>query len=227
MLHIGHYNARSCGGISRRAFLSAGLSVPLAFGLPGLVRRAKAAESPKARSVLLVWLWGGPCHLDLFDPKPGAPAEYRGPLATIATRTPGAYFTELVPRLAARSDRFTVVRSNQNFDGDHLIGGSIALTGARPTAGAYSPSYGSIVARHRGYGEFPPFVSVGRGRLADGRAPLDGYGGGTWGPAYDPFFIRCREDGHADVPALELLDELTPLRLDDRQRWLPASVARR
>ena len=220
MLHLGHYNARTCHGLTRRAFLSAGLSVPMAFGLPGLVRRAAAAEAPKARSVLLVWLWGGPSHLDLFDPKPEAPAEYRGPLATIATRSPGVRFTELVPRLAARSDRFTVVRSNQNFDGDHLIGGSIALTGARPTAGAYPPSFGSIVGRHRGYGGLPPFVSVGRGRLADGRAPMDGYGGGTWGPAFDPFMIRCRELGEVEVPALDLLDDLTPARLATRRELL-------
>ena len=62
------------------------------------------AEAAKAKSILLIWLGGGPSHLDLFDPKPKAPAEYRGPFATIATRTPGVRYTELLPRLAARSD---------------------------------------------------------------------------------------------------------------------------
>ena len=68
-------------------------AAPFAWGLPGLLRSSEPA--PKARSILLVWLGGGPSHLDLFDPKPRAPVEYRGPFATIATRTPGVRFTEL------------------------------------------------------------------------------------------------------------------------------------
>ena len=78
---------------------------------------------------MLLWLWGAPSHLDTFDPKPNAPAEYRGPFGTIATRNPGIRFTELFPRMAARSHRFTLIRSNKNFHSDHLEGGTIALTG--------------------------------------------------------------------------------------------------
>jgi hypothetical protein len=70
--------------------------------------RLDAAEVSKAKSILLIWLGGGPSHLDLFDPKPNAPAEYRGPFSTIATQTPGVRFTELLPRLAARSNKFAV-----------------------------------------------------------------------------------------------------------------------
>ena len=74
--------------MSRRTFLRAGFAAPFALAAAGQGTLA-AAEAPKAKSILLVWLGGGPSHLDLFDPKPKAPAEYRGPFATIATRTPG------------------------------------------------------------------------------------------------------------------------------------------
>src|SRR5436309_297360 len=110
MLEIGSFRARLCQGMGRRAFLRAGALAPLALHLPGLA----AGPAPRARSVLLVWLWGAPSHLDTCDPKPNAPAEYRGPFATIPTRTPGVRFSELLPRLAARSDRFALVRSNRN-----------------------------------------------------------------------------------------------------------------
>src|SRR5258708_40150228 len=129
MLDVGSFRAASCGGINRRAFLRAGLSVPAALGLNSLTG-VVAAESPRARSVLVVWLWGGPSHLDTFDPKPKAPQEYRGPFAAIQTRTPGVHFSELLPKLAERSHLFSLVRSNVNFSGDHLVAGSIGLTGA-------------------------------------------------------------------------------------------------
>ena len=101
----------------------------------GILRQRKirvVAEPGKAKSILLVWLGGGPSHLDLFDPKPNAPVEYRGPFSTIATRTPGVRFTELLPKLAARSHKFSLIRSNVNFHDGHREAGSIALTGARP-----------------------------------------------------------------------------------------------
>src|SRR5580704_2390857 len=122
MLDVGSFRSASCHGMSRRAFLRAGLSVPAALGLASL-GGVVVAEPPKARSVMVVWLWGGPSHLDTFDPKPKAPQEYRGPFAPIQTRTPGLYFSELLPRLAAASQLYSVVRSHVNFSGDHLVAG--------------------------------------------------------------------------------------------------------
>src|SRR5919201_1743631 len=111
MLAVGNFHTRDCQGISRRAFVRAALAAPFAWGLPRSVGAPATAPAPKARSVLLIWLGGGPSHLDLFDPKPKAPVEFRGPFATIPTRLPGVRFTELLPRLAARSDRFSLVRT--------------------------------------------------------------------------------------------------------------------
>ena len=96
MFEISSFPTRDCQGLSRRAFLQVGAALPFASGLAEM---AHAAKAPKAKSVLLVWLLGGPSHLDLFDPKPAAPAEYRGPFATIPTRIPGVQFTELLPKL--------------------------------------------------------------------------------------------------------------------------------
>ena len=98
MLSFGSYRARDCQGVSRRSFLKASAALPFAAGLAGLDPRALAAEAPKAKSVMLVWLIGGPSHLDLFDPKPKAPDLYRGPFATIDTRTPCLLYTSPSPR---------------------------------------------------------------------------------------------------------------------------------
>ncbi len=214
LLELGGFEARDCGGLSRRALLQAGV---LAVGGLALGRQALGGETPPARSIVLVWLWGGPSHLDTFDPKPDAPASYRGPFGTIGTRTPGVRFCELLPRLAERSDRFSLVRSNRNLSADHLVGGSIALCGGPAQPSQYPPNFGAIVARHRPRGALPPFVSMSRGPVADGRAPMDGYGGGVWGTAYDPFLVSCSAGGEVEVPALKLLAGLTPDRLADRE----------
>jgi uncharacterized protein (DUF1501 family) len=220
MIEIGRFQARTCQGVSRRAFLRFGATLPLTVGLSS--RTAAGAEG-RARSILLVWLGGGPSHLDLFDPKPKAPAEYRGPFATIATRTPGVRFTELLPGLAARSDRFALVRSNVNFHAGHREAGSIGLTGTSQfvPSGLYPPNFGSIVARRRGAsGGLPPFVSLAKGPIGDGVGPIQGSGGGTWGQGYDPFLIGCSDTGALDIPSLKLAEGLTPARLADRRAVL-------
>ena len=108
---------------------------------------AQATENVRAKSVVFVFLWGGPSHLDTFDPKPDAPLEYRGPLATIATRTPGVRFSELVPRTAARSHRFTLIRSHKQVAAGHPDGGTVALTGYEERPLPVKPNFGSISRR--------------------------------------------------------------------------------
>ena len=94
MLLVGRQTACTCRSLSRRAFLQAGASTALGLSLADLLRiRAASGLNPgSARSVILLWLWGGPSQLDTFDPKPNAPLEYRGPFGTIPTRTPGVRF---------------------------------------------------------------------------------------------------------------------------------------
>jgi hypothetical protein len=189
----------------------------LAWGLPKSLSGETKYSEPKAKSILLVWLGGGPSHLDLFDPKPDAPVEYRGPFSTIQTRTPGARFTELLPKLAARSDRFSLIRSNVNFDGGHREAGSIALTGASGAVSEYPPNFGSILARHRDAGQLPSFISMAPGPIGDGVGPVQGYGGGIWGKRHDPFLMSCNQDGQTSIPQLQMIDGLTPQRLVNRE----------
>jgi hypothetical protein len=215
MLEIGSFRARHCQGISRRAFLRAGVAAPFAWGLTG-----GAAEPARAKSVLLVWLWGAPSHLDTFDPKPGAPAEFRGPFSTIPTRTTGVRFSELLPKLASRSNRFSLIRSNRNFHGGHLEAGTIALTGQAEASEGLAPNFGSVLARHRGPGDLPPFMALGRGTPRDVVGLMKGYGGGNWGKIYDPFLVGCSPEGEIDIPALALMDGMSIDHLNDRKSLL-------
>ncbi|MEX0727175.1 MAG: DUF1501 domain-containing protein [Planctomycetaceae bacterium] len=229
MLNIGNYQTRDCQGMSRRSFLKIGTALPLVGSLPlagHLSNLASAAESAHAKSIMLVWLLGGPSHLDLFDPKPLAPMEYRGPFSTIDTKTPGVRFTELLPQLAARSDRFSLVRTNINYNGGHRPAGSIGMTGGVATDGGedgagtplgYPPNFGSILSRHRGDADLPGFMSIGRNHPGDGVGLSLGYGGGKWGKRYDPFLIACSDKSEVSLPELKLLDGLNPSRLINRQ----------
>jgi len=221
MFDIGRFRAHTCHGLSRRAFLKIGASLPVTAGLSAVGGPVLAGETGRAKSVLFIWLWGAPSHLDTFDPKPHAPSEFRGPLSTIATQTPGLRFTELFPKLAQRSDRFSLIRSNVTNQPGHPDAGTVALTGFKENPEPVKPNFGSIVAKHRGHGgRLPPFVSVGRGIPRDVVRIIKGYGGGTLGGAYDPLQVGCSEQGRVQIPALDLLDGLTPGRLDDRQHLL-------
>src|SRR5688500_3877541 len=95
------------GAATRRELLRVGSLGALGLSLPDLLRweaTAAAAERRPAKSVILLWLWGGPSHLDTFDLKPRAPLEYRGPYVPIATNVPGIEVCELLPHLAKRAD---------------------------------------------------------------------------------------------------------------------------
>ncbi len=234
MLLVGRHRTRTCQGITRRALLQVGASTVLGLSLPDLLRQRGQAGSPvqgKAKSVMLLWLWGGPAQLDTWDPKPAAPMEYRGPLGTIATRTPGVRFTELFPQIASLSDRLAVIRSLRTGSNDHGVAGTIGLTGSiagavgldgKPKAGSARPTVGSTVARVRGHGgKLPPFMVVG-GKLHQGKKPIVGEGGGALGGLYDPFRLEYDPEHGTRIPSLQLPANLTPDRLDDRQRLLSA-----
>lgn len=129
-------NGRCPGPGSRRSFLKMGLGGFASLTLPGVLRlRAQApldgnGRKPQRRtSVILVWQPGGCSHLDTYDPKPLAPAEYRGPFETVQTRTPGLRFTELIPRLANISDKINVLRSMRHGSPGHPAGSMRMFSG--------------------------------------------------------------------------------------------------
>ena len=184
---------------SRRWFLQTGVA-----GLAGLslgeALRARAAaspgQSPAPKSVILLWLSGGPSHLDFWDPKPEAPAEIRGPFQSIATSVPGVRIGEHLPLQASILDRLAIIRSvdcRDSFDHRAAVmqtGNSQALADLKgtldgPLKGRW-PSMGSIAARFRGANDpdLPPFVG-----LADPALTLwhsDIWGAGELGSAFEP-----------------------------------------
>src|SRR5437588_1278492 len=142
MLSILGRGVRLCDGITRREMLRVG-----GLGFTGLmwsdwlrartaaaeqtqvVRRSPADHVGRARACILIYHYGGPSHLDIWDLKPDAPKEIRGEFKPIPTNVPGVSITEHLPRLAKLADRYAVVRSVHHRDNDHAIGAYLALTG--------------------------------------------------------------------------------------------------
>src|SRR5437870_8116689 len=121
--------AKYCDGISRRSFLQLGVAGLASLGLADVLRaRAASAGERRDTSVILLWLDGGPSHMDLYDLKPEAPAEYRGFWKPIKTNVPGFDISELFPKQAQVTDKFSVVRSLHHDTGDHFAGRHRVLT---------------------------------------------------------------------------------------------------
>jgi hypothetical protein len=182
---------RRCPGpLNRRQWLQiGGLSLgALATGvqpsLSGLLAAEAAAEIDREFSVILFWANGGPSHIDLFDLKPDAPAEYRGPFRPIKTNVPGIEITEQLPRLAGIADKFALVRSLCHERNEHSGGTHRFLSGYASRAAnlnnAEFPEIGSVVAHELAaqVKDVPPFI-----------ANTKFYGGGPayLGPAYSPY----------------------------------------
>jgi len=239
MLHFGHISARPCQGVTRRALLQAGAVGALGLSLPDVLRlRAVASESRPAKSMILLWLWGGPSQLDTFDLKPKAPIEYRGPYSPITTNVPGIEISELLPRLARRADRYTILRSLHHGTNDHGLGGTVGLTsyqsggislGGQTIPGQLQPTHGAIVARVRGFhSELPSFVSIG-GKLHQGKRAIAGEGGGSLGSLYDPFRLDYDPEEGVKIPVLEIQEGLSADTLGARRtllREIDSSVRR-
>src|SRR5262252_2158195 len=149
--------ARYCDGVSRRSFLQLGVAGMASVGLPRLLqaREQSSTSSKKNTSVILLWLDGGPSHMDLYDMKPEAPAEYRGIWKPIRTKVPGFDISELFPKQAMVTDKFSMVRSLYHNTGDHFAGGHRMLTTKDMSVSGLNtpqkfPGIGAIVHRELG-----------------------------------------------------------------------------
>ena len=232
MLRWGGLNGVDCQGRSRRAFLHAGSLAALGLSWPAALRmQAAAADAHSPRSMILLWLWGGPSHLDTFDLKPQAPQDVRGPYQPIATNVPGIEVCELLPRLARCADKYAIVRSLHHDTNDHGIGGTVGLTssmeggaslGGTVVPGQLRPTHGSIVTRIRGFRpDIPSFIALG-GNLNQGHRPIRGEGGGSLGTLYDPFRLDYETDVGVKIPELDLIPGLTSSTLNSRHSLLAA-----
>ena len=146
------------GPLRRREFLRAGALALGGLGLEQvLAARARAGQASRDTSVILFWMWGGPSQLETFDPKPDAPAEYRGPFRPTRTTVPGMDVCELFPRLARQGRRLALIRSLHHTMSSHNDGSIEVLTGktptrADPTSTAFSehPDFGMVASKVRG-----------------------------------------------------------------------------
>jgi len=215
-----------CDGLSRRSFVQLGVAGMASLGMGDILRARDMTPTAARRrsdvSTILIWLDGGPGHMDMYDMKPDAPAEYRGIWRPTATRVPGFDITELYPQQAQHTDKFSIVRSLSHGTGDHFAGAHRMLTTkAMGVSGANSngkfPGLGAIVAQQRESQEndVPHYLSV---PVASSVGRVPGYFGGKYlGVQYDPF--QTKGDPNSDkfkVQNMVLPSGLTVDRLDNR-----------
>ena len=215
-------------GLSRRDFVRVGGLSALGVGLPELLRMraACAAEtsiSSTKRSVL-IWLDGGPPHLETFDVKPDPPSEVRGPFQSIATANAGIRICELLPELAKRSNDLAIVRSVTSPLGEHNFGTHYLLTGYKPTPALVYPAVGAVVAHLRQQNDavLPAHIAAPRFRVGGGR--FDGQG--FLGPAARPFSVGAdpAKPGFG-VADLDFYPGLDQDRLERRRRFVKSIEA--
>jgi len=185
---------------TRREFL-----VGSVFGLT-LADALAWAKDGKQKSCILVWLNGGPSHLDLFDLKPDAPAEIRGPFKPGRTPLDSVRVNEHLPLLAGMLDRCTLIRSVTSPEGNHDRASHYMLTGYRPTPALVYPAFSSVVAKEFGVGKTLPNV------IAVPTAPTYA-GAGYLSGAFEPFSCSSVKDLESPV---------SEDRLDRRRSMLAA-----
>jgi hypothetical protein len=216
-------------GLSRRDLLQLSLGAGLGFpSLPGST--AAAAPFPaKARSCILLYLFGGPSHLDIWDMKPEAPAEIRGEFKPIPTNVPGIRITEHLPKLARMADRYAIIRSLTHGDSSHGSASHTMLTGRAPrvlgevppTADDF-PHYGAALDRLR---PAPPgvlpFIAL-PWTISTSTNVVPGQDGGFLGRARDPFRLEPAAELRQgfEVPLVTLPADVPPERLAARRRLL-------
>lgn len=155
---------KTCDGVKRRDFLKVGILGGAGLGLAGYLELAQAGQvKDGARAGIFINLNGGPTHLDTFDMKPDASAEYRGLFNPIKTNVSGIEFCEHLPKLAQCADKFAILRGVSHTLGAHQLGTEYVNTGSRPLPSLEYPGYGAVVTREKGSpADLPPFVAIPR-----------------------------------------------------------------
>ncbi len=188
----------NCQGVSRRSALKAGF-----LGLTGLTQadlfrmQAEGSARKTNKSVILIWLDGGPSQLETYDPKPHAPMEYRGPWGAISTNVPGMECSEILPMHAQHADKMVFIRSLHHDTGDHFAGAHWMLTGRFGSTSADKvqkfPSVGSYVSRIRGENKtgLPAYVGL---PAAQSVYIYPGYQGAAYlGQSFNPFQVNDQQ----------------------------------
>ncbi len=219
-------NASTCGGshLTRREMLQVGALSAVGLSLPQLLAAEEhnaVRPGHKDKACIMIFNLGAPSHVDLWDMKPDAPSEIRGPFKPIRTKSPDIDISEILPMHAKIADKFSLVRSvHHGGAAVHDAGWQIMQTGRRFTGGVQTPHAGSVASYLLGRkSDLPPFVVLpelmgrGGGNLPNGQA------GGFLGKAHDPFSLNA-DPSKKDFKVPDLLppDLIGAARLDRRKK---------
>jgi Protein of unknown function (DUF1501) len=212
-----HHSVRG----SRRSFVKAGVLGAAGLSLGELLRHEARANTTTTRrpSVIILWMRGGPSHIDMWDPKPEAPVEYRGEFGVIRSNVPGVHLSDMLPRCARIMNKWSIIRSLHHHDAGHSTGDQICFTGynsgPNPDENIH-PSCGSIVSRQLGHltPELPAYVMIPR--------LLPGAGSAYLGVAHKPFETQADPAslGPFRVPNFSLPTGVTVEQVGDRRGLL-------
>lgn len=207
---------RRCDGINRRDSVRFGSLSALGFGLTDWFRLQAMAESStkaKAKSCILIWLDGGPSHLETFDLKPDAPAEVRGPFQPIATNVSGIQLSELLSKTAQVCDKLAIVRSMTSLLGEHGLANQYLLTGYKPSPVLEYPQFGAVATYVRNSPSvLPPYVTIPQNRTLSA---------GFLGSNFEPF-ATGGDPSKADfrVRDLDFFPDVDMRRIQRRREFL-------
>jgi hypothetical protein len=182
---------------------------------------ASEVSTPATRrpSAIILWMRGGPSHIDMWDPKPDAPAEYRGEFGVRPTNVPGIILSDMLPLCGRIMDKWAILRSLHHRDAGHSSGDQICFTGypagPNPDENVY-PSCGSVVSRQVGHltPQLPSYVMIPR--------MVPGTGPGYLGVAHKPFETQAdpANPGPFQVPNFSLPQAVTVERVGERRQLL-------
>jgi hypothetical protein len=220
----GEGQTQTCSGVTRRDFLQVGALGAIGLGLPAYLQAKEAGKVKPGhdnRACIMIFNLGALSHIDLFDMKPQAAAEVRGPFQPIDTAVPGIQVSEILPRHAKIADKFSLVRSCHHTGAAvHDAGWQMMQTGRQFQGGVNTPHAGAVVSYLRGRKtDLPPFVVLpelmgrGGGNLPNGQA------GGFLGKAHDPFSLNADpSQPKFKVPDLLPPQEIGEARLERRRK---------
>src|SRR3569833_1665883 len=187
--------------------------------LPDFLRMqaaSAATTAPKAKAVILMWMGGGPSHVDTFDPKPDAPTEWKGEFNAISAKGADFQISEHLPKLAQVGDQFNILRSVTHPEGAHERGTTYMLTGYRQIPGFEYPGYGSVVAKEKGWQKnMPPYVAI--------PAVVGDAGPGYLGVVGCPFSTDDPGASNYHMRDIVLPDSVNSDRLARRREFLAAA----
>jgi hypothetical protein len=214
--------ARFCDGLSRRDFLHAGTVATLGLTLPdALAQKAHGNVKDNDVNCIMLFLVGGPSHIDTFDPKPNAPAEVRGPYKPIQTNVAGIQISEIFPKTARHADKFSLIRSvYHTATAVHDTGHQMMQTGRLFQGGIEYPHAGCVLTYLKGQrGEVPGHVLLPKPIGRTGGNLPHGHSAGFLGKQHDPLILNAYpEDPNFKVPDLLPPEYISPVRAERRQK---------